>query len=196
MIGSIKSICVYCGSADGLKKDYYDAAYALGNLLARNNIKLIYGAGKTGLMGAVANGVLDHNGEVFGIVPTLLNGPQLIHANLTKLEVLPDIQQRKARMSELADAFIALPGGFGTFDELFETLTWAQIGIHNKPIGLLNTNQYFDPLLKLIEHALQEKFIYAEHKILLVHDPDPDILLDKIFKFQQPDGLEKWIQRD
>jgi len=196
MNDSIKSICVYCGSADGLKKEYYDAAYALGNLLALKNIKLIYGAGKTGLMGAVANGVLDQDGEVIGIVPTLLNEPQLIHANLTELEVLPDIQQRKARMSELADAFIALPGGYGTFDELFETLTWAQIGIHHKPIGLLNTNHYFDPLLKLIEHALEEKFIYAEHRILLVDDAKPNLLLKKLFSFQEPSGLEKWIQRD
>ena len=196
MNDSIKAICVYCGSADGLNKEYYNAAYALGNLLALKKIKLIYGAGKTGLMGAIANGVLDQNGEVIGIVPILLNEPQLIHANLTKLEILPDIQQRKARMSELADAFIALPGGFGTFDELFETLTWAQIGIHQKPIGLLNTNHYFDPLLKLIEHALHEKFIYAEHKILLVDDPEPNLLLGKLFNFEQPEGLDKWILRD
>ena len=196
MVKTVKSICVYCGSADGLKQEYYDAAYHLGQLFANQNITLVYGAGKTGLMGAVANGVLDNNGIVIGVVPKLLNEPQLIHANLSKLEVLPDIHQRKARMSELADAFIALPGGFGTFDELFETLTWAQIGIHQKPIGLLNVNHYFEPLLSMVEHALNENFIYAEHKILLLDDADPLRLLEKITKFQQPEGLKRWISRE
>ncbi len=196
MNSAVKSICVYCGSADGLRKEYYVAAYHLGQIFAKNRISLVYGAGKTGLMGAVADGVLDGKGSVIGVVPEILNEPQLIHANLTKLEVLPDIHQRKARMSELADAFIALPGGFGTFDELFETLTWAQIGIHSKPIGLLNINNYFDPLLNMVEHALKEKFIYAEHKILLLHDPDPVLLLEKITSFTKPDGLDKWITRD
>lgn len=193
---TIKSICVYCGSADGLKKEYYDAAYQLGQLLANQSITLVYGAGKTGLMGAVANGVLDNKGKVIGVVPVLLNEPQLIHANLSKLEVLPDIHQRKARMSELADAFIALPGGFGTFDELFETLTWAQIGIHQKPIGLLNVNHYFEPLLSMVEHALNENFIYAAHKVLLLNDADPLRLLEKITKFQQPEGLKRWVSRE
>ncbi|MBE0687081.1 MAG: TIGR00730 family Rossman fold protein [Anaerolineaceae bacterium] len=196
MAKTVKSICVYCGSADGLKQEYYDAAFHLGQLLAEQSITLVYGAGKTGLMGAVANGVLDNNGKVIGVVPILLNEPQLIHANLSKLEVLPDIHQRKARMSELADAFIALPGGFGTFDELFETLTWAQIGIHQKPIGLLNVNHYFEPLLSMVEHALNENFIYAEHKILLLDDTDPSRLLEKITKFQQPEGLKRWISRE
>jgi uncharacterized protein (TIGR00730 family) len=196
MTNTVKSICVYSGSADGLKQHYYEAAYHLGQLLALQNISLVYGAGKTGLMGAVANGVLDNNGKVVGVVPMLLNEPQLIHANLTKLEVLPDIHQRKARMSELADAFIALPGGFGTFDELFETLTWAQIGIHQKPIGLLNVSHYFDPLLAMVEHALRENFIYAEHKVLLLSDSDPVSLLEKITSFQQPDGLKRWVSRD
>ena len=196
MNSKIRSICVYCGSADGLDNEYYKNAFQLGELLAKEDITLVYGAGKTGLMGAVADGVLNHDGKVVGVVPELLNEPQLIHANLTKLEVLPDMHKRKARMSELADAFIALPGGFGTFDELFETLTWAQIGIHNKPIGLLNINHYFDPLLKLVEHALNEKFIYAEHKILMQHDPDPHKLLEKITSFQIPEGLKRWITRD
>ena len=196
MESSIKTICVYCGSADGLKKEYYDAAYQLGQIFALNDITLVYGAGKTGLMGAIADGVLDAKGTVYGVVPEILNEPQLIHANLTKLEVLPDIQLRKVRMSELADAFIAMPGGFGTFDELFETLTWAQIGIHQKPIGLLNVNNYFNPLLIMVDHALKEKFIYAEHRILLQHDPDTKTLLEKITSFKQPEGLGRWISRD
>jgi uncharacterized protein (TIGR00730 family) len=196
MNSTVKTICVYAGSADGLRKEFYDTAYQLGQTLAGENISLVYGAGKTGLMGSVADGVLDANGTVIGVVPELLNEPQLIHANLSKLEVLPNMHLRKARMSELADAFIALPGGFGTYDELFETLTWAQIGIHQKPIGLMNINHYFDPLLQMVEHALNEKFIYAEHKVLLVHDAEPRALLNKITTFRQPDGLNRWILRD
>ena len=196
MSKTIKKICVYCGSADGLRKQYYDAAFQLGSILANKNIVLVYGAGKTGLMGAVADGVLQNGGKVIGVVPILLNEPQLIHADLTELEVVPDIHQRKARMSTLADAFIALPGGFGTFDELFETLTLAQIRNHQKPIGLLNVNNYFDPLINMVEHALKEKFIYAEHKILLLNDPEPSTLLEKIENFQQPEGLKRWISRD
>lgn len=196
MANLLSSICVYCGSADGLDSQYYEGAYLLGRSLADHKIRLIYGAGKTGLMGAVANGVLENKSEVIGVVPVVLNESQLIHSNLTKLEVVPDIQQRKARMIELADAFIALPGGFGTFDELFETLTWAQIGIHEKPIGLFNINHYFDPLLALIKHALAEKFIYSEHEKLIIHDSDPIRLLEQINHFQKPAGLEKWISRD
>ena len=134
MPNSVNSICVYSGSADGLKQHYYDAAFQLGKLLALHNITLVYGAGKTGLMGAVANGVLENNGKAIGVVPTLLNEPQLIHENLTELEIVRNIHLRKARMRELADALIALPGGFGTFDELFETVTWAQIRIHQTPV--------------------------------------------------------------
>ncbi|PKO18523.1 MAG: TIGR00730 family Rossman fold protein [Chloroflexi bacterium HGW-Chloroflexi-10] len=193
---NIQSICVYCGSADGLNQTYLDAAFLMGKLLAERNIQLIYGAGKTGLMGAVADGVLANNGKVTGIVPKNLNEPQLIHNNLTKLEIVPNIHLRKARMSELADAFIALPGGFGTFDELFETLTWAQIGIHQKPIGLLNTLHYFDPLISMVNHALLEKFIYAEHKILFIHEEFPQNLLEDLIKFEQPQGLDRWIKRD
>ena len=193
---AIKSLCVYCGSADGLHQDYYDAAYKMGNLLAENSITLIYGAGKTGLMGAVADGVLDNKGIAIGIVPKNLNEPQLIHGHLTKLEVVENIHLRKARMSILADAFIALPGGFGTFDELFETLTWAQIGIHSKPIGLLNTKNYFNPLINMVNHALEENFIYAEHKILMVSDSDPQELLSKIWSFSPPHGLDRWVSRE
>jgi len=191
----IKTICIYCGSADGLKKEFYQAAYQTGKLLADHGIDVVYGAGKTGLMGAVADGTLEAGGKVIGIVPKNLNEPQLIHTNLTKLIVVEDIQLRKAKMSEMADAFIALPGGYGTFDELFETLTWAQIGLHKKPIGLLNTLLYYNPLLSLIDHALKEKFIYDEHKVLLVSDEDPKNLLEKLTNFKRPQNLNRWISR-
>ena len=188
-------ITVYCGSADGVHPDYYQAAYQMGYALAGHCIRLVYGAGKTGLMGAVANGVLKAGGEVIGIIPDGLNTPQLVHAGLTQLEVLPGIQPRKARMSELADAFIALPGGFGTFDELFETLTWAQIGLHKKPVGLLNTRGYFDSLLALMDHMLQEGFIYPEHRCLVCQAEQPEDLLAALDDFQLPGGLERWVNR-
>lgn len=192
----IKTICVYCGSADGLRKDFYQAAFQTGKLLADMKIDLVYGAGKTGLMGAVADGALDAGGKVIGIVPKNLNEPQLIHANLTNLVVVEDIQIRKAKMSEMADAFIALPGGYGTFDELFETLTWAQIGLHKKPIGLLNTLKYYEPLLAMVNHALKEKFIYDEHKVLLVADEDPKNLIEKLNNFKRPENLNRWMSRE
>lgn len=193
---TIQSICVYSGSADGIAPHYLAAAEEMGALLARSGLRLIYGAGKTGLMGAVADGALKAGGEVIGVVPVNLNTPQLIHAGLSALEVVDDIQLRKARMSTLADAFIALPGGYGTLDELFETLTWAQIGLHTKPVGLLNTRGYYDPLLVFIERVRQEHFIYDEHRDLLVADPQPAVLLERLRSFQLPAGLERWVNRE
>ncbi len=190
-----KRITVYCGSADGVHPGYYGAAFQMGKTLAEHGIGLVYGAGKTGLMGAVAEGALQAGGEVTGVIPDGLNTPRLAHASLTHLEILPDIQQRKARMSELADAFIALPGGFGTFDELFESLTWAQIGLHHKPVGLLNTRGYFDPLVALIDHALKEGFIYPEHRQLICQAALPEDLLSALGQFQSPGGLERWVNR-
>ena len=195
MTNSLRSICVFCGSADGLKQVYLEAAFGLGQLLARQGITLVYGAGKTGLMGAVADGALSAGGEVIGIVPHNLNTSALIHAGLTRLETSENMHTRKARMSELAEAFIALPGGLGTFDELFETLTWVQIGLHHKPVGLLNTLNYYNPLLALIEHASNEGFLYAEHRHILVHSPQPETLLDQLRAYTPPDGLERWVNR-
>lgn len=190
-----ESICVYCGSADGLADQYLAAAYELGGLIAGQGITLVYGAGKTGMMGAVADGALRAGGTVVGIVPEYLNQPQLIHAGLSRLEVVADIHQRKARMSALAEAFIALPGGYGTLDELFETLTWVQTGLHQKPVALLNTNHYYDSLLNLIQNAYREGFIYAEHQRLLLAAESPAGVLDELVKFQIPKGLERWINR-
>ncbi len=192
---SIHSICVYCGSADNLNPTYLAAAAETGRLIAEHGLRLIYGAGKTGLMGALADGALAAGGEVVGVTPQNLNTLALIHQNLSTLEVVGDIHMRKARMTALADAFIALPGGYGTLDELFETLTWAQIGIHSKPVGLLNTNHYYDPLLEMIEKACQEKFIFNEHQDLLVNDCDPQALLEKLYAFQLPPGLNRWVDR-
>lgn len=192
---NLKSICVYCGSADGLASAYLNSASEMGQLLAQTGIRLVYGAGKTGLMGAVADGALRAGGEVIGVVPENLNSPVLIHAALTHLEVTPEIHARQARMAELADAFIALPGGYGTFAELFEALTWAQIGIHQKPVGVLNIHGYFDPLLALVNHACREGYIFPEHKELLLSAPTPTELLEKLRAFRLPDGLDRWVNR-
>jgi uncharacterized protein (TIGR00730 family) len=189
-------ITIFCGSADGMHPDYYEAASHMGQVLAMQGICLVYGAGKTGLMGALANGVLQKGGEAIGIIPDGLNTPQLVHPGLTHLEVFPDIQQRQARMSELGEAFIALPGGYGTFDELFEALTWAQIGLHKKPIGLLNTRRYFDPLLSLIDHAQAEGFIFTEHRSLICQAVEPEELLSALQQYRPPAGLERWVNRD
>lgn len=192
----MKTVCVYCGSADGIHPDYYAGAAQMGATLAARGIQLVYGAGKTGLMGAVADGVLAAGGQVIGVVPENLNSPVLIHANLTRLEVVENIHQRKARMNALADALIALPGGYGTFDELFEALTWAQIGIQRKPISLLNIRGYFDPLMAMIQRALDEKFIYPEHLDLLRIENTPESLIQSLENFTYPDNLQRWVNRE
>jgi uncharacterized protein (TIGR00730 family) len=192
----MKSICVYCGCSDILSQVYLEVAYQMGVTAARRGLDIIYGAGSTGLMGALADGALHAGGCVTGIIPRLFNTPQLAHTGLTHLEVVDDLHQRKTRMAELAEAFVALPGGFGTLEELFEILTWAQIGLHSKPIGILNPLHYFDPLLEMIEHARREGFIYAEHQALFTYAENPEELLDTLEKHQPPSGLSKWLTRN
>ncbi len=195
MSHSIQTICVYSGSADHVHPKYLEAAYLTGQVIARNGITLVYGGGKTGVMGAVANGALSAGGKVIGVVPHHLNKPQLIHGELSQLIVTEDMHTRKAQMSRLADAFISLPGGFGTMEEFFETLTWAQIGLHRKPIGLLNTAGYYAPLLQWISHALQEGFLYPEHLELFAEDEDPEQLMIKLTRFKIPENLSRWVER-
>jgi hypothetical protein len=192
----IRTVCVYCGSSDRVAPRYLEAAHQVGALLAQYGLCLAYGAGKTGLMGAVADGALQAGGEVIGVIPTLFNTPQLAHKRLTRLEVVETMHQRKARLAELADAFIALPGGYGTFEEFFEILTWAQIGLHARPIGLLNSFRYFDPLLDLVEHASHEGMIYDLHRALFVHAEQPEELLGALLDHRSPPGLESWWLRD
>ncbi len=191
----IRAITVYCGSADGLNPEFLQAAHCLGQALAVQGITLIYGGGKTGLMGAVADGALSRSGSVIGVMPEIFNTPVLCHDGLTRLELTPDIHTRFARMVALADAFIALPGGFGTFDELFQTLTWAQVGLHAKPVGLLNVRGYFDPLLAMLDHCLAEKFIFPEHRAWVNASPDAETLLDALEAFQVPAGIDRWVNR-
>jgi uncharacterized protein (TIGR00730 family) len=192
----MQRICVYCGSSDDVSPEYLESAREMGVSVARRGLSVVYGAGSTGLMGALADAALGAGGEVIGVITEQFNTPELVHLELTRLEVVADMHTRKARLVDLGDAFVALPGGFGTLEELFEALTWAQIGLHRKPIGLLNSRGYFDPLLKLIEHAYQEGFIYAEHRFLFTHAEDPERLLDLLGDHSHPEGLERWLTRD
>lgn len=190
------TITVFAGSAVGLDPVFAKAAYQLGKIIAIQGRKLVYGGGRTGLMGAVAEGALAHGGEVIGVINEDLNRPNLSHAGLTRLEIVPDIQIRKFRLIELGDAAIALPGGFGTLDEIFETLTGAQIGLHNKPLGFLNTVGYYDLLLKTIGFAMAENFIFPVHRQLYLSSENPLELLSGLDNYTPPKDLESWLERD
>ncbi len=193
----MKSICVFCGSADAVHADYLEGARQMGATLAKRGLRLIFGGGKTGLMGAVADGALAAGGEVIGVIIPSMNTPALAHMGLTRMDVPADMHARKARMHELADGYIALPGGFGTFDELFETVTWAQTGAHEKAVGLLNLRHYFDPLLAAVDHAVNEGFIFREHRAALHCDTDPAALLDAIESYVHPrDAVKRWLREE
>lgn len=191
----IERVCVFCGSSDRVPADYLETARAVGQAIARRGMTLVYGGGGTGLMGAVADGALDLGGRVIGILPRLFDTSALRHAGLQELRLVDSMHERKAAMVELGEAFVALPGGFGTLEELFEVLTWAQIGLHSRPVGLLNANAYFTPLLAWMERAAAEGFIYPEHRGLYVSAEEPDLLLDALESFQPPEGLERWMTR-
>jgi uncharacterized protein (TIGR00730 family) len=193
--GDISSVCVYCGSSDRVNDAYLEAAQSMGAAIANRGLSLVFGGGGTGMMGAVADAAMECGAEVIGVIPQRFNTEELVHAGLTELRVVDTMHVRKAMMAEMADAFVALPGGYGTFEELFEMLTWAQIGLHRKPVGILNIQGYFDPLLSLIEHAQQQGFIYSEHRSLLVAETDPNQLLDALSTYQSPAGLERWLNR-
>jgi uncharacterized protein (TIGR00730 family) len=179
-----------------MNEGYLQAARQMGASIARRGLILSYGAGCTGMMGAVADGALEANGEVIGVIPKMFTTPTLMHKGLSHLEIVDSMHARKQRLVDISDAFVALPGGYGTFEELFEILTWAQIGLHNKPVGILNTLHYFDPLLLAIEHARSEGFIYAEHRSLFVCADQPESLLDNLMQYKYPSGMEKWLTRE
>lgn len=193
----MRSICVFCGSSDAVHADYLSAARTMGRILAERGIQLVYGGGKTGLMGAVADGVLEAGGSAIGVIIPSMNTQSLAHDGLTRMDVTPDMHARKARMHELADAYIALPGGFGTFDELFETVTWSQTGAHEKPVGLLNVRNYYAPLLAAIDHAVEEGFIFKEHRNILFCDSDPNKLLDAMAAYEHPrEAVKRWLREE
>lgn len=195
-MNNFKAICVFCGSSDAVHADYLLAARQMGKLLAKKNIRLIYGGGKTGLMGAVATGVMENGGEAIGVIIPSMNTESLAQENLARMEVEPTMHARKARMHALADAFIALPGGFGTLDELFETLTWKQIGEHNKAVGLLDLRGYYQPLLKMIDHFEKEGFIFSEHREAILHNADPATLLEAMRNHHHSDdAVRRWMRQ-
>jgi len=193
----MKSICVFCGSSDSVHADYKSAAWTMGSVLAERGLRLIYGGGKTGLMGAVADGALSASGEVIGIIIPSMNNKALAYDGLTRMDVPPDMHARKARMHELADGYIAMPGGFGTFDELFETVTWAQTGAHEKPVGLLNVNNYYAPLLAAVDYAVAEGFVFKEHRDTLFCESDPNQLLDAMAEYEHPHAaVKRWMREE
>lgn len=193
----IESICVFCGSSDAVHNEYLEAARAFGSVLARRSLRLVFGGGRTGLMGAVADGALEAGGEVVGVIIPGMNTPALAHAGLSRMDVAAEMHARKARMHELSDGYVALPGGFGTFDELFEAITWGQIGAHTKPVGLLNVRGYFTHLLAAIDHAAQEGFIMKEHRESLYCEAEPYVLLDRMAEHQHPaEAVKKWLREE
>lgn len=193
----MKSICVFCGSSDSVHVDYKSAAYELGLILARRGIRLVFGGGKTGLMGEAANGALSAGGEVIGVIIPSMNTPALAHTGLTRMDVAQDMHRRKARMHELADGYIALPGGFGTLDELFETLTWGQTGAHEKPVGLLNVRNYYDPLFAAMDHAVAEGFVFDEHRKAICCETKPEKLLNAMLEYEHPhNAVKRWLKEE
>ena len=191
----MKRICVYCGSNPGRTPVYREAASQLGQALVKRGIGLVYGGASIGVMGAVANAVLEHGGEAIGIIPQSLATREVAHASLSELIVVTSMHERKAKMAELSDGFIALPGGWGTFEEIFEALTWAQLGIHEKPCGLLNISGYFDHLALFLQHAMDEKFVREAYQPMIMMGQEPDDLLDR-FATYQPPKVHKWIGPD
>lgn len=196
----VNRVCVFCGSSPGRRAEYRQAARDLGALLASQGRQLVYGGGNVGLMGVVADACMAAGGQVTGVIPASLVGREVAgvpveHTGITCLEVVDSMHARKARMAELADGFIALPGGFGTFEELFEILTWAQLGFHRKPIGLLDVAGYYVPLLDLCDRAVAEGFLRPGNRAQLLSHTDPVALL-KLMEAYQPPALRAWVSRE
>jgi len=191
----MKHIAVFCGSSTGTENIYIEQAILLGETLAKNDIQLIYGGAKVGLMGAVANGALNKEGKVTGVIPDFLLKKELAHPGITKLHVVETMHQRKTLMHDLSDGFIALPGGFGTMEELFEITTWAQLGLHKKPIGLLNTNGFYNHLKLLMDQMIISGFLKGIYRDMLLIDENIDGLLNKMKNYAAP-SVGKWIQKE
>lgn len=189
----MKRICVFCGSNTGNKPIYVEQARQLGAALANHEISIIYGGTTVGLMGAMADAALRGGGEVIGIIPKhLADRPNMTHQNLSEVHIVDSMHQRKAKMAELADGFIALPGGLGTLEELFEMLTWSQLGLHRKPCGILNVNGFYNKLIELIDGAITAQFIKPEHRQLLITDSEPETLIAKMHVYRPP-KVNKWF---
>jgi uncharacterized protein (TIGR00730 family) len=191
----MKRICVYCGSSLGNQPLYREAALAMGAVLASRKIGLVYGGGNVGLMGVVADAVLAGGGEVIGVIPQSLADREIAHSGVSDLRIVDSMHTRKALMADLSDAFIAMPGGFGTFEEIFEAVTWTQLGVHRKPCGLLNVGGFYTPLALFIDQAVSEGFIKPVQRESIVVDDDPERLVNALAEVELPD-VPKWIRRE
>jgi uncharacterized protein (TIGR00730 family) len=189
-----RRICVFCGSSLGSRPEYGSAAREVGTLLARKGVGLVYGGGNVGLMGVVADAALAAGGEVIGVIPEALVAKEVAHGGLPDLRVVASMHERKALMADLAGAFLALPGGFGTLEEFIEAVTWSQLGLHRKPCGLLNVAGYYDSLLALFDRAVEERFLRPENRELVLAETGPEPLIDKLLGYEPP-LVDKWIGR-
>jgi uncharacterized protein (TIGR00730 family) len=187
-------VCVFCGASSGARPSYTAAAQAVGRALAQRGLGLVYGGGKVGLMGALADAALAAGAEVIGVIPDVLVAKELAHPSLSKLHIVRSMHERKALMADLSDAFVALPGGYGTLEEFCEVLTWAQLGLHQKPLGLLNTDDYYQPLLAFFDHAVTERFLSPTLRALIIEAALPETLLDFLVEYQ-PQVVDKWLKR-
>lgn len=190
----IGSLCVFCGSSVGSKPAYLGAAIALGKVLAEQKIRIVYGGGRVGLMGAIADAALNNGGEVIGVIPQHLVDREVAHQGLTELRVVQSMHERKALMAEMSDAFAAMPGGLGTLEEFFEVWTWGQLGLHRKPYALLNVNGFYDPLVQFIDQLVEQKFVKLEHRKMLIVESDVAMLPVRLAGHRPP-AVEQWIDR-
>ena len=193
-MNKLHSISVFCGSSDGTDPDFIRKATELGKTMATRDIQLIYGGAQVGLMGAVADGVMTSGGTVIGVIPKFLSAKEIAHNNLSELIVVETMHERKAKMNELCDGVIALPGGYGTVEELFEMLTWGQLGLHNKPMGILNVNGYYDHLIQLINHMANNRLLSEANRNMLLFDNEIEGLLEKMRNYK-PVIIGKWFGR-
>ncbi|MBT8263374.1 MAG: TIGR00730 family Rossman fold protein [Bacteroidia bacterium] len=194
-MNKLEKICVFCGSSDGNDTSVTSSAVELGEIFAQENITLVYGAAKIGIMGTIAKTVLDNHGKVIGIIPEFLKKKEVVHLGLNELITTRNMHDRKLKMQEVSDGFIALPGGLGTLEELFEILTWLQLGLHSKPIGLLNVNGFYDDLLQLFETMVRKGFVSMNNYEMLLVDSDARRLLEKMAHFKAPD-IPHWLNEE
>ncbi|HRY31513.1 MAG TPA: TIGR00730 family Rossman fold protein [Bacteroidales bacterium] len=190
----MESVCVFCGSSSGVSPVYRDAARSLGHYLAKEGIRLVYGGASVGLMGELADAALESGAQITGVIPSFFSRKEIAHKGLTELHFVDSMHERKLKMAALSGGFIALPGGYGTMDEFFEMLTWTQLDLHQKPVGLLNTNGYFDLLIRFFDHMTGEGFVRDAHRQALLCADNAEELLEMMNKYQ-PLRLEKWLKR-
>jgi uncharacterized protein (TIGR00730 family) len=192
----VRRICVFCGANPGARPAYAEAATELARLLTASGIGVVYGGGGVGLMGELADAVLDAGGDITGVIPQALVDKEIGHRGVADLRVVGSMHERKATMADLSDAFVALPGGLGTLEELFEVYTWSQLGLHRKPCGLLNVESYYDGIGAFLDHAVRERFLREEHRSMLIVESDAGVLLERLRRFEPGAVQPKWLERE